>query len=598
MQRREDIEAALAEIVKQEAEEAKKREERELLKKNLLQQQQTILMQVGAVKKPSASSHRIAVDNSASDSDDSDNKISIPVSRPDTEIGYVVDDGEAPYEWNYGVRYYNPHDDAALRSASFEGDLERMTDLLDQGARIEAYDDSNYEGRVPDHFSEGNGDAIHNAIRGDQPEALHLLINRIASLLLRKLKATHEYEFNGKEQFGFLTAQALAPHIASISPFFTKLYWRLKDSNRILAKIPELATMFQRNNSLLIEAVKAQSKKCVDMLLNDFSKKTYSRIIYITPCVSSDHLERYQDGHTLIVSPKHNDQSMYLVYAKYNLNDKPLTLNSPTLNTIIEPLAQKTTSKPMFFNFGYQVAISYDQKIIDEVAKICESDHSNLNDLMRYMSLTGTNTLSNVQHGNALNIAVELGNIDIAKSLMAAGCSLEEHCDNYKDSTPLMMAIIKNDTAMATLLLENGADIHHCTRDQSSSKSALLLASSNEMRELLRGHLTLSDRVKMQNIVLPNKYLCPISHAILNAPIHYQGMTVDRDAYMSINMNKPDNKKVDPAGKPIDKQTYDNIIRSEVDETLLNEIKAYVREEEKHCANSQDHQPKKPGFSH
>jgi len=578
---RQDIGAALAEIARQEAEDAKKRKEREQLKKNLLEQQQKILQQVGAINQPAKppKMQRWAYSDSDihSDSDKADEQIPAPVSTPDPDINYVADDGEAPYEWNYGAPDNDPYDDAKLREASFKGDLKTINDLLDKGARIEAYDkaDYHYQGRVPIRFHEysphsnerGNpfeGDAFHNAIRGDQPEALRLLINRLAKLMLRKLKAYNEAGCYGKKQFGYLTAQALAPHIAGVTPFFRNLLWQLRTDERIQLiqrMIPEIDIMFQRSNSLLIEAILARSEKCIDMLLNDFSKRIYSRLIYIAPGPSSHQLERYQDGHTLFVSPAYNGE--YSVYAKcYNLSrEEGVKFNKESLSAVIEPLAQKVKLIDSYGDLrwfeGYKVAISYDHTIIDQVAQVCEGDHGNCDDLMNYREYCGDVGYSS--NGNALSLAVSLGDIHLAERLIAAGCSLEasyseknpkktQYLDEmttykYYCDTPLMQAIINDDTAMAKLLLEKGANIKVFQRTCGGDENVFSKATSSDMRALLRDHLTLTDRLAMQNIVLPKQYLSSLSNrALLNIPMHY--------------------------------------MRSEVDGKQLDDIKAYVRTEE------------------
>lgn len=391
----------------------------------------------------------------------------------------------------------NPH--IALSEACQKGDLEAMNALLHQGARIERFHDEDDRGCAPSYSRDSDewknnpfeGDALHNAIRGDQPDALQWLMNHLATILfpelatLRNTKADCDEE--GKFPLLFPDSNAVVAQIAGVINLHRFLY----QSNT-----PASVCIMSRQNSLLIEAVLANSDKCVEMLVTNFLAST----------------------------------------------DK-LTL---------------------------------------------------------YYILSGSETLGRMQKGDALTLAIDHGYTKIAAILVNSGCSLEtrygdRQCmhhgrnsmyqgwDFERDLTPLLLAAIKGNDVMVKLLLEKGADITACDRN---GKSALALAKTPDARAVLRENFSLSDRATMQGITTPPSFICPLSKTLFNKPFHYDGKTYDKETYQKININKPYNKKTDPAGKLINEKTYDAILNSPIDEKRLSEITAYVIEEEAKIDNS------------
>jgi len=487
----------------------------------------------------------------------------------------------------------------ALLQACQQGDIEAIKSLLENGADIHF---SKY-GIAPEHARNSKewndnplaGDAIHNAIRGDQPEALLFLIKHLADKLHAQMNKIngwgHRLAGDYDIEFADVDINALASQIAGVV--------NLAHDNRhtlIERREVKLSCIMTRKNSLLIEAVLANSEKCVAMLLQQFAKAEYRRV------VSHEYLRdnfrgRYLDGSTLLVIGENEECTVHFGHQ----NSKVLR-GSEASDLLKEVAAKSKEIDDSCYRYGEK--ISNDAALINKITELCGCTYHD--NLVKYsIVVSGDMNSYTFQKGDALTLAIDLGVTNIAKLLIESGCNLEEKYgnkekkyyefssmwspspaylawDRERDLTPLLVAATKNNQEIVSLLLEKGANIEACDRD---GKTALALATDPAVPALIRDHLPLSARFDLLHINVPSEFICPLSKKVFSDPVRYHGIAYDREAYLMLNASKSDNKKVDPNGKTIDKKTYQTILSTPTDEQLLDQIKAYLcREEAKYDA--------------
>jgi ankyrin repeat protein len=149
-----------------------------------------------------------------------------------------------------------------LRVACQKGHIDLVKLLLAHNVNIDCSNGSYHA--ACDHYDQSRtkqpfeGDAIYNAIKGDHPEVLELLINHAAQQMrknLLKIKGKLKDSHQDEEAVFCPTLEVLAQQIASVI-----------EANAFQYKEARLSLTTDRKQSLLIEAIKIGSIKCAKFL--------------------------------------------------------------------------------------------------------------------------------------------------------------------------------------------------------------------------------------------------------------------------------------------------------------------------------------------
>lgn len=486
-----------------------------------------------------------------------------------------------------------------LREACRNGNIELVKELLNRNnINVSEYTG---EGRAPKNVRDSKewndnlfaGDAIHNAICGDHPEILMLLMEHIANQLQLQLMQSDERHSSDGRSFASFDAKILQSHIAGIR-YFERNRYEFKKRG---IDLPQ--ALQQRSASLLIEAIFSNSEKCAAMLINQFSKAQYQRVAYSYADNGETFLDRlkdhYMDGNTLFVQVHHTKTKCTVDFGHY-YDCQSIKLTDKEAAVVVSLLPNKNEYHG-YDKYRQSTILSHDADVINKIANLAHCVFHG--QLMQYSVTYDSGSSSDIRvRGDALSLAIDLGCTKIAKYLIESGVSLEEkygnrietkygfgmwsssyqEWDNERDLTPLLVAAKKNNIEIVKLLIEKGADLNAKDRD---NKSAAEMTESDEIRALLSNNLSLTERIAALNLTLPDEFICPLSKSVFEDPIRINGIAYERSAYIALNKQRPDNKKIDPTGKSIDKKTYNDYIRSETDEAFLSDITEYINQQEK-----------------
>lgn len=500
-----------------------------------------------------------------------------------------------------------------FRYACRKGYVELVEKLLKYKLDIDSFNGYSpvpYEDKIEDDEVEDDevkddavpGDAIYNAIKGDHPEILNLLLTHATTIQANKIKKYQHDHRPGEDIFSVVcpTNEILMAQLATIQDIHSYILPHMSDT--------KMRWVAGRHQSLLIEAINANSEKCVNFLINKFnSTPQFSRVIHYSWEVSapdSEYCNRYRDldVNTMIIqkSDPRNEPITWTVYWKDHNTTHQRSINASEILDLDNALAKYSS------DHAYYTACD-ETTLIDKI--VSKFGVIRANRLYQLFYPAESNNYMGTLKGSALCHAIDTERFHLAKLLLDKNVDIECKYGNEKryesslygggghyawdgqrDETALVLAAKKGNRELVELLVRAGADILVKNRN---GKTAADLTNDAEIKKLLLGVKSYSARLGRLPSAPPTPawLCCPISGKIFEDPICAEGVIVDRVPYVNKNNTLPSGQKLSPNGDVISDVEYQKIATSKTVKAMALARDAYVCEQEENARSHRDPNP-------
>jgi|GEM_PF-3296396 len=380
------------------------------------------------------------------------------------------------------------------------GNLSKATELLEQGARIEARD--GYDHQTALVFSANRG---HLSI-------VKMLISKGADINATDDKgwtALSEASYRGKTAVVAFLLEKKASTLPSTSWLDSRehgnaLFWCIESASNSYSEKIEIVTLLLVSGGEP-EGVDRNNRDALAIA----KQRNYTEIVNLLEKYKAERIAK-QNKYALLEAIRNQDVEKAKLYLSKNVNPNSLLENGESLlnhavsgqnsamvKLLLEHGANPNTSNALgttalmtairhgnlqIFNLLTGYGVNVNKKDAKDRTALFYAVESNNDTLLRKLLISGINKNStDIYNMTAFLYACMLGNVPACKILMQSGCRISD-ADLY-GNTALHIAAQKSITALVRLLIDSGNIDIKAKND--SGRTALYYAQKNDNQEII-----------------------------------------------------------------------------------------------------------------